>query len=144
MSETAAAPVSLIASTLATAAAAVPIVGGVASVIGVVFEIVHTLQGDDNKTRETFTRNLVDNHSAQHPGFNVVVVHTSHSIARGSKYVHMHQEVGMKVGTCGYEIYVSPKGSPFVFTLNGDGGYINWAYEGEFSRNDKTITAAVH
>jgi hypothetical protein len=40
-----------------------------------------------------------------------------------------------------YEVYFSPKGQPFEFVLEGDGGFINWAYIGNFNRNDHTLTA---
>jgi hypothetical protein len=48
----------------------------------------------------------------------------------------------MTVGTCGYDSYCSPMGQPFIFENQGDGGYLNWAYAGEFSRNGNTLTAA--
>jgi hypothetical protein len=50
----------------------------------------------------------------------------------------------MTVGTCGYDAYFSPKGKPFSFQNQGDGGFINWAFDGEFNRNGNQLTAIEH
>jgi hypothetical protein len=40
----------------------------------------------------------------------------------------------MHIGTIGYEIYFLKKGLPFEFVLEGDSGFMNWAYMGDFTR----------
>jgi hypothetical protein len=75
------------------------------------------------------------------PNYNVVVCHPQHRVA-GPHVAHQHHELGIHVGTCEYDSYCSPKGQPFIFENQGDSGYLNWAYAGEFRRNGNTLTAA--
>jgi hypothetical protein len=95
---------------------------------------------NDDSAREMFTQNFVTESSREYPGYNVVISHNVGQVS-GTDVVHQHFEIPMTVGTCGYEAYFSPKGRPFVFVRNGDGGFINWAYAGDFARNDATLTA---
>ncbi len=98
----------------------------------------------DKKMREEFTKQFVAKASAQYLYHNVVISHNGGKIS-GNYVTHQHFELRVSNGTIGYEIYFSPKGKPFEFVRNGDGGYINWAYCGEFTRKDNnTIVAAVH
>ena len=110
--------------------------------------ITTKINGDDQK-RAAFTNKFVTDASKQTPHWNVVMCHTSHTAtpdpkAPGSYVRHQHVELGMTLGTCGYDIYFSPKGKPFTFVNHGDGGFINWAFNGEFNRNGNTLTAAQH
>jgi hypothetical protein len=123
-----------VAAGIATAGALL-VIGGIAGGVAAVFI------GDDNKTREAYTQNFVAQASKQFPNCNHVVCHPQHRVA-GPQVVHTHYELAMKVGTCGYDIYSSPMGQPFIFENQGDGGYLNWAYAGEFSRSGNTLTAA--
>ena len=117
----------------------IPVVGELvtigAAVAGVVFAIK-----DDNSRREQYTQQFVAQASKQFPNCNVVICHPQHSVA-GPHVVHQHHELPMTVGTCGYDSYCSPKGQPFTFNNQGDGGYLNWAYAGAFSRNGNILTA---
>ena len=88
---------------------------------------------NDNNKREAYTQQFVQQASKQFPNCNFVICHTQHKVA-GPQVVHQHHELGMTVGTCGYDSYCSPMGQPFIFENQGDGGYLNWAYAGEFSR----------
>lgn len=111
--------------------------------------IIVTRINGDNQKREAYTQKFVTNASKQTPHWNVVICHPNHTATPDEKapntYVrHQHVELGMAFGTCGYDIYFSPKGKPFTFVNHGDGGFINWAFNGEFSRNGGTITAAQH
>ncbi|MDZ8032650.1 hypothetical protein [Nostoc sp. DedSLP04] len=93
----------------------------------------------DKREREKFTMQSV----AQYPDDNVVISHNGGKIS-GNYVTHEHLELRVSNGIIGYERYRSPKGKPFEFVRNGDGGYINWAYCGEFTRkDDNTIVAAV-
>jgi hypothetical protein len=126
------------------AADAIPGVGELVAIgTTVVFGVVSLIKGivdADNKKREAFTQHFVDEVSKQFPKCNVVIVHPQHKVA-GPHVVHQHHEVPMTVGTCGYDSYCSPKGQPFTFENLGDGGYINWAFAGEFNRNGNSLTA---
>ncbi len=100
--------------------------------------------GEDNKKREAFTSWYVDEAVKQYPDYNVVIIHTNHGVV--GNYVKEHYELPMTFGTCGYEIYFARHGDTFALTNNGDGGYLNWAYNGYFQREDNppyssTITA---
>ena len=112
------------------------------NVLGVVGPLIGHIIGNDNGKREAFTKGFVEHASQLYPNYNVVVVHVTHRVE--GDYTHQHYELPMTVGTCGYEIYFSQMGRPFTFVLEGDGGFINWAFSGEFTRNGGTLTAAVH
>jgi nucleoid-associated protein YgaU len=116
-----------------------------AGVRGIVDAIINKINGDENARREAATKDFVENTNQQMPDFNVVIVHPAHTVS--GEYVHKHAELPMDalgVRTIGYEIYLSKVGKPFSLTLNGDGGYINWAFGGEFTREGNTIRAIEH
>lgn len=47
---------------------------------------------------------------------------------------------GIKTPSTGYEVYVIPYGAGrVVFKLLGDGGYSNWAFNGRYRRDGKTV-----
>ena len=103
---------------------------------------------DDNGKRGAYTENFADTASQKYPHYNVVICHPNHTVSpapgKGSYVIHQHVELGMTVGTCGYDIYFSRKGKAFKFVNQGDGGFINWAFNGEFTRNGGTLTASQH
>jgi hypothetical protein len=115
---------------------AIVLVGIGLAAAGVVAGII----GNDNNKREAYTQQFVQQTSKQFPNCNVIICHPQHKVA-GPHVVHQHHELGMTVGTCGYDSYCSPKGQPFIFDNQGDGGYLNWAFAGEFNRNGNTLTA---
>jgi len=129
------------ASVAEAATSAIPVVDVVVAIGGIAASIAAGLVGDDNSKREAYTQNFVAQASKKFPNCNVVVCHPQHRVA-GPQVAHTHYELGMHVGTCGYDIYSSPMGQPFIFENQGDGGYLNWAYAGQFSRNGNTLTAA--
>jgi hypothetical protein len=108
----------------------------------------------DPARRETFVNDTLNQASKTFPGYNVVVVHTAHTIypAFGqppwgsNDYLHQHYEFDVCCGTIGYEVYLVKQGKPFDFTLNGDGGYLNWGWIGDFSwdQNTKTLYSRVY
>jgi hypothetical protein len=86
-----------------------------------------------------YTQQFVQQASQKYPGYNVVICHPKHRVSGAN--IHQHHELPMTVGTCGYDIYFSRKGKPFTFVNEGDGGFINWAFNGEFNRNGNTLVA---
>ena len=122
------------------AGVAVPVVGALVAIGATVAGVVLAIKDDNNK-REAYTKQFVAQTSNHFPDCNIVICHPQHRVA-GPHVVHQHHELPMTVGTCGYDSYASPKGQPFLFENQGDGGYINWAFVGEFSRNGNTLTAA--
>ncbi len=101
---------------------------GIAGVAIAVTSLVKQLQAEDNEKRAAFTQRTISELNQKYPDYNFVITHHKGSKAEGPGVVHRHVELPMAVGTAGYEIFGSPKGQPFKFELNGDGGYINWAF----------------
>jgi hypothetical protein len=116
---------------IASASLIVGIANGIMGWLGAV--------GRDNEKRETFTKTFVEEAHKQFPDYNVVIIHTHHST--WGTWIHQHVELPMTIGTCGYEIYFSVRGQGFTLANHGDGGYINWAYYGEYERNGGSISA---
>jgi hypothetical protein len=120
----------------------VPIALGLTGIAIGVSSLVLKIVGDENAKREGFTKGFVDQASQQYPDYNIVIIHTAHD--RSGEFVHQHQELNMDLigaRTIGYEIYFAKKGRPFSLTNKGDGGFINWAYGGDFIRDGSTIRA---
>ncbi len=114
---------------------------GIAGVAFAVTGLVKQLQAEDNEKRAAFTQRTIAELNQKYPDYNFVITHHKRSKAEGPGVVHQHVELPMAVGSAGYEIFGSPKGQPFKFSLNGDGGFINWAYGGDFTRDGNTLTA---
>jgi len=119
--------------------------GGLAAgIVGVAFGVtalVKQLQAEDNEKRAAFTQRTIAELNQKYPDYNFVITHHKNSKAEGPGVVHQHVELPMAVGSAGYEIFGSRKGQPFKFVLNGDGGFINWAFGGDFTRDGNTLTA---
>ncbi|KAF5356951.1 hypothetical protein D9756_006373 [Leucocoprinus leucothites] len=114
------------------------------SVGGLIKSILEGVQ-HDNEGREKFTKDIVAKGRQQYPDFNWVVCHVKHETnfngERGKDWGHQHQEFDLQIGgTVGYEIYWLRSGT---FKRQGDGGYINWAWQGVISGTDNN-GATVH
>ena len=63
--------------------------------------------------------------------------------AAPGSYYHQHAECYYVSGaSTGYEVYLIPVGDSATFTRQGDGGYINWAFQGpdgHLSRIDNVV-----
>ncbi|CAF2884816.1 unnamed protein product [Rotaria sp. Silwood2] len=93
---------------------------------------------DQSVDRGEATQLIVDHFTRSFPDKNCIVCHSPH-VKSLNGMEHDHIELPRKVGTIGYEIYVFDDGE---FTNLGDGGYINWAFAGNFVRdpeNDKIV-----
>lgn len=95
----------------------------------------------EDKERERYTQESVKKLSEKFPDYNIVISHKGGK-ATGDHVTHKHCELNVPFGrTKGYEIHLSPKGKPFTFVKDGDGGFQNWRYEGDFEIKDNTLTA---
>ncbi|KAL2610475.1 hypothetical protein R1flu_029048 [Riccia fluitans] len=94
------------------------------------------LQSNFNDTqvdRESAIGSIVNHLRAAHPDKNVMVCHPPHlpSLNNASK-MHLELNTGL-VGTTGVDVYVFDDG---IFTNLGDGGFINWCFDGNFVRDE--------
>lgn len=113
----------------------------IGSIAAEITDLVKKLQDDDNAKRAAFTQQMITELGQKYPGYNFVITHHKRSKAQGPGVIHQHVELSMAVGSAGYEIFASRKGQPFKFALNGDGGFTNWAFGGDFNRDGNTLTA---
>lgn len=111
---------------------------GIATVASAVANFVKQLKEDDKVKRAKFTQRTVAELSLKYPGYNFVITRHKQSKATGEAVVHKLVEMQQNVGTVEYDIYASPKGKRFIFKLNGDCGYLNWAYCGDFKKSSKS------
>ncbi|KAG6840758.1 hypothetical protein C0991_004608 [Blastosporella zonata] len=93
----------------------------------------------DKLERAKFTVHVCDMGRADHKEFNWMVIHTKHRTkfegTKGKDWDHSHKEFDVKIGgTIGYEVYYTREGQLWN---NGDGDYINWAYEGFWKADGK-------
>jgi hypothetical protein len=103
-----------------TASLLIPLLKGVSELINI---------AEDDPKRERFTQDFVKKAKEDFPDYNVVIIHTKHN--REGNFIHQHYELPISLGrTIGYEIYFSKKGDPFSLENLGDGGFINWAFDG--------------
>jgi hypothetical protein len=120
-----------------------PVAGAFVAIAVKIAGLIAQSVAADKQKRADFTRKFVAESARKYPGYNVAIIHTRHEAT--GKHIHNHVEVDINIGgTIGYEIYYSRKGNPFTLTNKGDGGFLNWAYNGEFARKGMTISAAVH
>jgi len=99
-----------------------------------VYKAIEAEIKDENDRRENFTRKYVGQATQKFPGYNVVIIHTAHS--RSGTFVHSHEEWPTNIfgTTTGFEAYFSKIGDTFELENEGDGGFINWCFAGNFRR----------
>ncbi|OQV05469.1 hypothetical protein CLAIMM_10202 [Cladophialophora immunda] len=94
--------------------------------------------GADKDYRSSWTQVQIGDMSSSNPGKNVMCVFTKHD-ASGL----INRQMTVRECTCPnsgsvltYSCYVFDSG-PFV--LQGDGGYLNWCFAGNFIRNGNNV-----
>ena len=96
-----------------------------------------------NADPDQFTKSTVEHFTSL--GENVMCIHNRQVLFSGdSRVKHRNIEVSTSwVTTKGFSVYVAPKGVTWTVTNTGDGGYINWAFGGDFTRsgaNNQVVT----
>jgi hypothetical protein len=124
------------------AAAILPIMGTVAEGVLAWLEGVRKDAAID--TRRAFTNAFVEAMHIRLPDYNHVVIHPQHSVIHEDSMVKSSHQVPTSEGTYNYDAYCSLKGRTFELTSDGDVGYENWAYYGQYNRNGMTISAIVY
>ena len=95
--------------------------------------------GEDDPKRERFTQDFVKKAKEDFPDYNVVIIHPKHN--REGNFIHQHYELPISLKrTIGYEVYFSKKGELFSLKNLGDGGFINWAFNGYNRDGNRTST----
>lgn len=99
--------------------------------------ITQGIDSSEHDKEEAFTQAVCAKVREQLPTMNVMVVHGSFT----SNFVnatHQHVELPLTAPrTMGYEIYAFTSGT---FTLQTDGGFINWCFGGNFNRDGNNVT----
>ncbi|WPG97941.1 Hypothetical protein R9X50_00072400 [Acrodontium crateriforme] len=99
--------------------------------------IVQGIDASEHEKEEQFTQQVCEQVRQQLPTMNVMVVHGQFT----SNFVnatHQHVELPLTAPrTMGYEIFAFTSGT---FTLQGDGGFINWCFDGNFNRDGNNVT----
>jgi hypothetical protein len=132
---------SLTIGNFAAPASASPVAIGIGiTSLGVgIANLVRSVQGDDNKKRSEFTKRMIKELNEKYPEYNAVIAREGS--VEGDHVIEKYVELQLATTKCGYKIYLSPKGKYFKFVRHGDGDFINWAYGGEFKRDDNVLTA---
>jgi hypothetical protein len=91
-----------------------------------------------HKAQRTFTTTTVETMMQYYPGYNVLV--TCQSVDRNLVgEVHVVQVLGLPFpfGSRTYDIFLCKSGE---LTRHGDGGYENWAFNGNYVREGDHVT----
>lgn len=110
---------------------ALDVVSTFLDIFGQIFSAIGEDQREDAAARGAFTQNVTDGTLKAHPGWNVVTVHPKHTVnfqgSQGPDWYHNTTSLDTHAGNIAFDIYAARAGE---FQLNGDGGYMNWAYSG--------------
>jgi hypothetical protein len=109
---------------------------GLAAAGAIVNEIM-PLDLEDKEKRNRWTPKFVESIAKSNPGYNVLLIHTKHvANLTGVQYqgpspfkISAEEEIE-------YTLYVFDAGT---VELQGDGGFLNWAFEGNFTRNGNLV-----
>ena len=109
----------------------------VEGVANIVTRIVNTIR-QDKENRNQFTKQLVTKLHAANPRRNYVVVHVKHKFqfagVEGNDWKRETLKFDPKLGKdIKYTLYTFKAGE---FWLQGDGGYLNWAFFGTVTKKE--------
>lgn len=108
---------------------ALDVVAAVLNVLSKVFKAVAEMEKKSNEERAAFTQKTVELFQQKHPEWNVVCT-DDHSAqyfvgTEGKDWAHQNTATHTAMGHFKYDVYGARAG---IFILEGDGGFINWAY----------------
>ncbi len=116
----------------------------VLQIVEILIDKLSGIEMADNDKRQQFVQDQIDQFTQQYPNYNIVICHPPCDVDDGAGFgvdpqyraliYHQHFELGMTVGTCGYDLYMAEQGKSFHFHNNGDGGWINWGFSGNWIR----------
>ncbi|KAJ9612273.1 hypothetical protein H2200_003870 [Cladophialophora chaetospira] len=114
-------------------------------IIDTVIELIKDIEelANQHAVESNFTQTTVDKLRDHYPTMNVMVFHNQDSYTdfNGGNHTHYELDIGSILGiihrTQGYEIWVFDSGD---FELAGDGGYVNWCFDGDYDRKGNDVT----
>jgi hypothetical protein len=97
------------------------------------------LDAEEHAVESAFTQQMVRELRSKYPNKNVLIYHDQKSKFNGVNVAHQHVECSLDFFTTtqGYEVDVFDSGT---FTLVGDGGYINWCFDGNYVHDGNSVT----
>jgi len=91
----------------------------------------------DKQFRTGWTQQQLAQIAGQNSGKNVMIVYPKHTANfQGSQQSQLVCTCPNSKQNINYDCYVFDSGH---FVLQGDGGYLNWAFQGSFKRNGDTV-----
>lgn len=102
--------------------------------------VVSGIQGNnaDKEFRNGWTQQQLTTVSGQNAGKNIMIVLPKHTETfQGSKQQQLLCQTPNDKQTLSYDCYIFDSGD---FELQGDGGYLNWAFTGNFKRNGNKVS----
>ena len=107
----------------------------IADIVNIVIDQIKNIIDniDKKEARGCFTQNLAKN-LYKESNCSCALVCSNAIKSTG----HYHHEI-VKYDRWEYNIYLYPKGSKSNFINQGDGGYINWAFYGDFERDGNYV-----
>jgi|SRR5271154_1337607 hypothetical protein len=113
---------------------AVDVLNGIKDIIEIITDI-EDIDATEHEAESNFTQGVVLQLGESYPTWNAIVVTSDEDYNfTFNDYVYAHQECDIGLGfTKGYNIYMLDYGT---FQLNGDGGFINWAFGGNYDYED--------
>ena len=104
-----------------------------------ILDLITDIDNAQHDIESQFTSNMVDALYASAPTANIMVCHDrSFDLEPSAYFTHYELDVSDGLGfTQGYDIAVFDYGTVLN---NGDGGYINWCMEGDFSSDGSVVT----
>jgi len=108
---------------------ALDVVATILNVLSKVFKAVAEMEKKSNEERAAFTQKTVQLFQAKHPEWNVVCTDDKSAQyfvgTEGKDWAHQNTATHTAMGHFHYDVYGARAG---IFILEGDGGFINWAY----------------
>jgi hypothetical protein len=94
-----------------------------------VLRVTLNIDAHEHQAEEKFTQDSVEALRKEYPNYNVLLCHSAFK-QNFTQSTHQHYEFPLTPPrTQGYEVFIFKAGE---FWLQGDGGFLNWAYDGNF------------
>ncbi|MCJ1328675.1 hypothetical protein MMC10_005352 [Thelotrema lepadinum] len=94
---------------------------------------------EDQNFRNGWTQQQLGEVSSKNPGKNIMIVYVKHDASKlvNSQMSQIECDCPASKSKLSYSCYIFDSGP---FQLQGDGGYLNWAFTGNFVRDKNKVT----